>query len=35
MSDVLPQTGSKIIIDDSMKNLLPVLPLTGKPVEVK
>jgi membrane protease subunit HflK len=35
MSAVLPQTGPKIIIDDSMKNLLPILPLTGKPVEVK
>ena len=35
MSAVLPQTGPKIIIDDSMRNLLPILPLTGKPVEVK
>jgi membrane protease subunit HflK len=35
MSDVLPQTGQKIIIDDSMRNFLPLLPLNGKPVEVK
>jgi membrane protease subunit HflK len=35
MSAVLPQSGPKIIIDDSMRNLLPILPLTGKPVEVK
>jgi modulator of FtsH protease HflK len=35
MSAVLPHTGPKIIIDDAMKNLLPILPLTGKPVEVK
>jgi membrane protease subunit HflK len=35
MSAVLPQTGPKIIIDDSMRNLLPILPLNGKPVEVK
>src|SRR4051812_42740795 len=33
MSAVLPQTGPKIIIDDSMRNLLPILPLNGKPVE--
>jgi modulator of FtsH protease HflK len=35
MSAVLPQSGPKIIIDDSMRNMLPILPLTGKPVEVK
>jgi membrane protease subunit HflK len=35
MSNVLPQSGPKIIIDDTMKNMLPVLPLTGKPVEVR
>ena len=33
MGDVLPATGEKIIIDDSMRNLLPILPLTGKPLE--
>jgi membrane protease subunit HflK len=35
MSAVLPESGPKIIIDDSMRNMLPILPLTGKPVEVK
>jgi membrane protease subunit HflK len=35
MGDVLPYVGSKIIIDDSMKQLLPILPLSSKPVEVK
>jgi membrane protease subunit HflK len=31
MGDVLPATGEKIIIDDSMRNLLPILPLTPLP----
>src|SRR5947209_15071008 len=35
MGDVLPLMGPKIIVDDSMKQLLPVLPLTGKPLEKK
>jgi membrane protease subunit HflK len=35
MGDVLPQMGQKIIIDDSMRQLLPILPLSAKPVEVK
>jgi membrane protease subunit HflK len=35
MGDVLPQMGQKIIVDDSMRQLLPILPLLGKPVEVK
>src|ERR1700726_511521 len=35
MGDVLPFMGPKIIIDDSMKNLLPILPLTGNPLEKK
>jgi len=35
MGDVLPQMGQKIIIDDSMRQLLPILPLSGKAVEVK
>jgi membrane protease subunit HflK len=35
MGDVLPQMGQKIIIDDSMRQLLPILPLSGKPVEIK
>jgi modulator of FtsH protease HflK len=33
MGDVLPATGEKIIIDDSMRNLLPILPLNLKPLE--
>lgn len=33
MGDVLPATGQKIIIDDSMRNLLPILPLNPKPLE--
>src|SRR6202171_3064976 len=35
MGDVLPYMGPKIIIDDSMKQLLPILPLSLKPPEVK
>src|SRR5437762_2186025 len=35
LGDVLSATGEKIIIDDSMRNLLPILPLTGKPLEKK
>jgi membrane protease subunit HflK len=31
MGDVLPAMGPKIIIDDSMKQLLPILPLSIKP----
>src|SRR5947208_11928001 len=31
MGDVLPQVGNKIIIDDSMRQLLPILPLSLKP----
>jgi membrane protease subunit HflK len=34
MGDVLPQTGQKIIIDDSLRQLLPILPLSGKSEEV-
>ena len=33
MGDVLPATGEKIIIDDSVRNLLPILPLNPKPLE--
>jgi membrane protease subunit HflK len=33
MGDVLPATGEKIIIDDSMRNLVPILPLNAKPME--
>lgn len=35
MGDVLPEMGPKIIIDDSMKQLLPILPLSLKPPEVR
>ena len=35
MGDVLPYIGSKIIIDDSMKQLLPILPLSIKPPEAQ
>jgi membrane protease subunit HflK len=35
MGDVLPRTGPKIIIDDSMKQLLPILPLAPKPNDTK
>jgi modulator of FtsH protease HflK len=34
MSEILPQTGQKIIVDDSLRQLLPILPLSTKPVEV-
>jgi membrane protease subunit HflK len=33
MSEVLPQTGQKIIVDDSLRQLLPILPLSTKPGE--
>jgi modulator of FtsH protease HflK len=33
MEDVLPGTGPKIIIDDALRQLLPVLPLSNKPIE--
>lgn len=33
MGDVLPAAGEKIVIDDAMKNLLPILPLNSKPLE--
>lgn len=35
MGDVLPATGDKIIIDDTLRNLLPILPLTKNPLEKK
>ncbi|HWB59367.1 MAG TPA: FtsH protease activity modulator HflK [Chthoniobacteraceae bacterium] len=31
MEQILPNTGQKIIIDDSMKQFLPILPLSNKP----
>jgi modulator of FtsH protease HflK len=33
MEDVLPETGPKIIVDESLRQLLPVLPLSNKPIE--
>ena len=33
MSQILPQTGPKIIVDESMRQLLPILPLSTKPGE--
>jgi membrane protease subunit HflK len=30
MSEILPQTGQKIIVDESMRQLLPILPLSTK-----
>ena len=31
MGDVIPQLGQKIIIDETMRQLLPILPLSSKP----
>src|ERR1700731_3850634 len=33
MGDVLPETGPKIIVDESLRQLLPILPLSTKPGE--
>jgi membrane protease subunit HflK len=33
MSEILPQTGQKIIVDESMRQLLPILPLSTRPAE--
>ena len=33
MCEILPQTGQKIIVDESMRQLLPILPLSTKPGE--
>jgi modulator of FtsH protease HflK len=33
MSEILPQTGQKIIVDESLRQLLPVLSLSTKPGE--
>ena len=33
MGDVIPATGAKIIIDDAMRHLLPILPLSKNPLE--
>ena len=34
MAEVVPQMGQKIIVDESLRQLLPILPLSTKPVEV-
>ena len=34
MAEVVPRMGPKIIIDESLRQLLPILPLSAKPVEV-
>lgn len=33
MADILPRAGKKVIVDDSLKQLLPILPLSTKIVE--
>src|SRR5205823_5967139 len=33
MSEILPQVGPKIIVDESLRQLLPILPLSTKPME--
>src|SRR5215469_10257650 len=33
MSEILPKTGQKIIVDESLRQLLPILPLSTKPAE--
>ena len=33
MAEVLPLAGQKVIVDDSLRQLLPILPLSAKPVE--
>ncbi len=35
MGEVLPQTGQKVIVDESLRQLLPVLPLSTKPLEAR
>lgn len=34
MGEAVPQMGQKIIVDESLRQLLPILPLSQKPVEV-
>ena len=34
MGEAVPQMGQKIIVDESLRQLLPILPLNVKPVEV-
>jgi len=33
LNEIMPKTGQKIIIDESLRQLLPVLPLSTKPGE--
>ena len=33
MGEILPETGQKIIVDESLRQLLPILPLSTKPGE--
>ena len=33
MSEILPEVGQKIIVDESLRQLLPILPLSTKPLE--
>jgi membrane protease subunit HflK len=33
MNEILPQTEQKIIVDESLRQLLPILPLSNKPAE--
>jgi membrane protease subunit HflK len=35
MSDVLPKTGQRIIVDESLRQILPILQLSTKPGEGK
>jgi membrane protease subunit HflK len=35
MGDVIPQMGPKIIMDDALRQLLPILPLSTKPEETR
>ena len=35
MGEILPQVGQKIIVDESLRQLLPILPLSTKPGEGK
>jgi hypothetical protein len=31
MGEVLPNIGQKIIVDESLRQILPILPLSNKP----
>ena len=36
MTETVPQMGPKIIVDESLRQFLPILPLsTGKPTEAR